>query len=48
MPTKPLQSRPENHSPCGCIHKAKYLNKYAAEKDEGKNKIMKINVQWEK
>ena len=31
----------------GCIHKAKCLYKYDAEKDEEKNKVMKINEQWE-
>ena len=31
----------------GCIHKAKCLYKYDAEKDAEKNKIMKINEQWE-
>lgn len=30
-----------------CEHKAKCLYKYNAEKDQGKNKIMKINEQWE-
>ena len=31
----------------GCEHKAKCLYKYDAEKDTEKNKIMKINEQWE-
>lgn len=31
----------------GCEHKAKCLYKYNAEKDAEKNKIMKINEQWE-
>ena len=31
----------------GCEHKAKCLYKYNAEKDTDKNKIMKINEQWE-
>ena len=31
----------------GCIHKAKCLYKYNAEKDTEKNKVMKINEQWE-
>ncbi len=31
----------------GCEHKAKCLYKYNAEKDAGKNKVMKINEQWE-
>lgn len=30
-----------------CEHKAKCLYKYDAEKDAGKNKVMKINEQWE-
>ena len=34
---------------CGaCEHKAKCLYKYDPEKDEDKNKLMKINEQWEK
>ena len=31
----------------GCEHKAKCLYKYNPEKDADKNKIMKINEQWE-
>ena len=31
----------------GCEHKAKCLYKYNAEKDQDKNKIMKINERWE-
>ena len=31
----------------GCGHKAKCLYKYNAEKDAEKNKVMKINEQWE-
>ena len=31
----------------GCEHKARCLYKYNAEKDAGKNKVMKINEQWE-
>ena len=31
----------------GCEHKAKCLYKYNAKKDTGKNKVMKINEQWE-
>ena len=31
----------------GCEHKAKCLYKYNAEKDSEKNKVMKINQQWE-
>ena len=31
----------------GCGHKAKCLYKYNAEKDAEKNKVMKINGQWE-
>ena len=31
----------------GCEHKAKCLYKYNAEKDAEKNKVMKINEQWE-
>ena len=31
----------------GCEHKAKCLYKYDAEKDAEKNKVMKINEQWE-
>lgn len=31
----------------GCEHKAKCLYKYNAEKDTEKNKVMKINEQWE-
>jgi predicted Fe-S protein YdhL (DUF1289 family) len=31
----------------GCAHKAKCLYKYNAEKDAEKNKVMKINEQWE-
>lgn len=31
----------------GCEHKARCLYKYNAEKDADKNKIMKINEQWE-
>ena len=31
----------------GCEHKAKCLYKYNAEKDADKNKVMKINEQWE-
>ena len=31
----------------GCEHKAKSLYKYNAEKDARKNKVMKINEQWE-
>ena len=30
-----------------CPHKAKCLYKYNEEKDQGKNKIMKINERWE-
>ena len=32
----------------GCEHKAKCLYKYDPEKDEDKNKLMKINEQWKK
>ncbi len=32
----------------GCDHKAKCLYKYNAEKDAEKNKVMKINEQWER
>ena len=32
----------------GCEHKAKCLYKYDSEKDADKNKLMKINGQWEK
>ena len=31
----------------GCQHKSKCLYKYNEEKDTGKNKVMKINEQWE-
>ena len=31
----------------GCEHKARCLHKYDAEKDGEKNKVMKINEQWE-
>ncbi len=31
----------------GCEHKAKCLYKYNAEKDQDKNKVMKINEHWE-
>jgi len=31
----------------GCEHKAKCLYKYNPEKDSDKNKVMKINEQWE-
>lgn len=31
----------------GCVHKARCLYKYNAEKDAEKNKVMKINEQWE-
>lgn len=31
----------------GCEHKARCLYKYNAEKDSGRNKVMKINEQWE-
>ena len=31
----------------GCEHKARCLYKYNSEKDAGKNKVMKINEQWE-
>ncbi|MCM1233648.1 MAG: transposase [Ruminococcus flavefaciens] len=31
----------------GCVHKARCLYKYDAEKDAGKNKVMKTNEQWE-
>ena len=31
----------------GCEHKARCLYKYNAEKDTERNKVMKINVQWE-
>lgn len=31
----------------GCEHKARCLYKYDAEKNAGKNKVMKINEQWE-
>ena len=31
----------------GCRYKAKYLYKYDAEKAAEKNKVMKINEQWE-
>lgn len=31
----------------GCRYKAKCLYKYDAEKDAEKNKVMKINEQWE-
>ncbi|MEZ3469454.1 MAG: transposase [Schaedlerella sp.] len=31
----------------GCQHKSKCLYKYNAEKDTEKNKVMKINEQWE-
>ena len=31
----------------GCEHKARYLYKYNAEKDTERNKVMKINEQWE-
>ncbi len=31
----------------GCIHKARCLYKYNPEKDADKNKLMKINEQWE-
>ena len=31
----------------GCEHKAKCLYKYNAQKDQAKNKVMKINEQWE-
>ena len=32
---------------CGCEHKAKCLYKYNPQKDADKNKVMKINKQWE-
>ena len=31
----------------GCGHKARCLYKYKEEKDSGRNKVMKINEQWE-
>jgi hypothetical protein len=31
----------------GCEHKARCLYKYDAEKNSGRNKVMKINEQWE-
>ncbi len=31
----------------GCVHKAKCLYRYNTEKDAEKNKVMKINEQWE-
>ena len=31
----------------GCEHKAKCLYKYNAERDQDKNKVMKINERWE-
>ena len=31
----------------GCVHKSKCLYRYDAEKDPDKNKVMKINEQWE-
>lgn len=31
----------------GCKYKARCLYKYNAEKDAGKNKVMKNNEQWE-
>lgn len=31
----------------GCEHKSRCLYKYNAEKDSGRNKVMKINEQWE-
>ncbi len=31
----------------GCAHKEKCLYKYNAEKDAGKNKVMKVNERWE-
>lgn len=31
----------------GCEHKARCLYQYKAEKDTGRNKVMKINEQWE-
>ena len=31
----------------GCEHKAKCLYKYNEERDQGKNKVMKINERWE-
>ena len=31
----------------GCGHKARCLYKYKAEKDAGRNKVMKINERWE-
>lgn len=31
----------------GCPHKEKCLYKYNAEKDAGKNKVMKVNERWE-
>ena len=31
----------------GCEHKARCLYKYKEEKDSGRNKVMKINEQWE-
>ncbi len=31
----------------GCGHKEKCLYKYNAEKDAGKNKVMKVNERWE-
>lgn len=30
----------------GCEHKAKFLYKYNAEKDAGKNKVLKLNEQY--
>ena len=31
----------------GCEHKARCLYKYKAEKDVGRNKVMKVNERWE-
>ena len=31
----------------GCVHKSRCLYKYNAENDQDKNKVMKINEQWE-
>ena len=31
----------------GCLHKERCLYKYNAEKDAGKNKVMKVNERWE-
>ena len=36
------------YSDCsGCEHKAKCLYKYNAERDQDKNKVIKINERWE-